>query len=1137
VPGSDAPISDSSRSSGSVFVGRERHLRELVGGLDDAVAGRGRLFLIGGEPGVGKTRLADELAAAAGQRGVRTVWGRAWQDAGAPPYWPWIQTFRAYLRGVDADVARQQLGLGAADLVQVLPEIAAIVPGLTTPSTADPEASRFRLFDSAATFLVNAARENALVVLFDDLQDADTASLLLLRFLAGQLRDSRLLIVATYRSFELTPDHPLTPVLEELNREPATSFVALDGLDERATGQLIEALAGTRPSQAIVSAIWRETTGNPLFLGEAIRLLGPAGRLDPASGVESPKLSVPAAIRRVITRRIELLGDQPARILRIGAAFGPEFSVGLLLEVSDIASAEVDAGIAKANEAGFLLSVGREGDRFRFSHALVRETLHGAMDPDARRQVHMRIGLALEKEYGVTADEHLAELAYHFFEARLDGEDRKAVDYNRRAAAGAFASLAYEEAARFLRMALRALGGDQAPVGSERAELLLLLGDAEARAGDFKAARTTFLRAAAIARETADGVRLARAALGYGGRFIWSRAGGDADLVPLLQDAIAMLADTDEALGVRLRARLACAWRGSPEHFNEGATLTQQALETARRLGDPATLSYALVGRFWATLWPHNPTERLGIAREVLAVAEGAADLERAIDGHQVSFITYVELGMMLEATAQLATVGRVAAELRQPPQLWAMRTYETVLALLEGDFDHASKLVEAEEMSPSINPIGDQISTNRMHRFLLRREQGRLTEEEAIVRSSVREFPWYPYHRPALVCLLLDLDRADEARVVFDDLARDDFRVLYRDCEWLLETCLASESCVRLGDANAAEVLYRQLLPFAGRNAIAHAEGSVGAVDRYLGLLAAAAGRVDDAERHLEDGIRVSQRMGAHPWVAHTQVDLAELLDRRGEPADIDRAAELMHDARKTARRLGMTRLVGRLAPEPAATVAEAPRTAPTAPSSPAASGRAGIFHREGEYWSVGLDGANARVRDSKGMRYLGLLIARPGAEMHVLDLVSAELGSYGATISKVAAAADGLVASKMGDAGEMLDPEARQAYRERLRELDLDISQAEDWNDPERLERLQSEREFLMQELAAAVGLGGRSRVAASAAERARLNVGKAIRSSIQRIDAYSPALGAHLGVAVHTGTFCAYTPDPGLSISWDL
>jgi hypothetical protein len=222
------------------------------------------------------------------------------------------------------------------------------------------------------------------------------------------------------------------------------------------------------------------------------------------------------------------------------------------------------------------------------------------------------------------------------------------------------------------------------------------------------------------------------------------------------------------------------------------------------------------------------------------------------------------------------------------------------------------------------------------------------------------------------------------------------------------------------------------------------------------------------------------------------------------------------------------MTALLGLLGPAPAvAAVSAAP---------PQQTARTGIFRREGEYWTVGLDDSRARVRDAKGMRYLALLLARPDAEMHALDIVGAERGSAGSSTPPRAASSE-LGGSGLGDAGEMLDAEARQAYRERLRELDADIAQAEEWNDPERVNRLQSERQFLVRELAAAVGLGGRSRVAASAAERARLNVGKAIRAAIQRIHANSPALAAHLGVAVHTGTFCSYMPDPGLSISWDL
>ncbi len=196
------------------------------------------------------------------------------------------------------------------------------------------------------------------------------------------------------------------------------------------------------------------------------------------------------------------------------------------------------------------------------------------------------------------------------------------------------------------------------------------------------------------------------------------------------------------------------------------------------------------------------------------------------------------------------------------------------------------------------------------------------------------------------------------------------------------------------------------------------------------------------------------------------------------------------------------------------------------------------GIFRREGEYWTVVFGGSGFRLRDAKGLRYLARLLAEPGREWHVLDLVRLEaVPAAGARPPARGISAGDLQITDLGDAGEILDATARQAYRERLGDLAAEVAEAESWNDPERAVRLRAERSMLVEQLAAAVGLGGRARVAGSASERARLSVAKALRSSLSRIDAQCPPLGHHLAISLHTGTFCSYSPDPGLSLAWEL
>jgi hypothetical protein len=384
-----------------------------------------------------------------------------------------------------------------------------------------------------------------------------------------------------------------------------------------------------------------------------------------------------------------------------------------------------------------------------------------------------------------------------------------------------------------------------------------------------------------------------------------------------------------------------------------------------------------------------------------------------------------------------------------------------------------------------------------------------------------VDEFPWYPCHRAALTLLLVDRERLDEARIVFDGLAHNEFSALYRDNEWLLGMALASEACALLGDADRAAVLYEQLSPFSGSHAIGHAEGSVGATDRYLGLLAVAMGRIDEAIVHLEAGLDLNERMGSPPWAAHTQADLARAMRQRGAPGDTRRAAQLEASALETARGLGMRPLEQSLRP------ADHERAQSQRPAT------GSRFLREGEYWTVAYEGSTVRVRDAKGMRYLARLLADPGREFHALDLVGHSVRQ--ATTVKPTEA--GMSVGEIGDAGVRLDAEAKAAYLARLRELEEEASEAEAWNDGERTARAQQEIAFLTDELKSAVGLGGRDRREASAAERARLSVTRAIRSAIVRIGEQHAALGGHLDATIHTGTYCSYLPDPRVPTAWEL
>jgi tetratricopeptide (TPR) repeat protein len=1113
--------------AGTRFVGRERELDELSALLDRAIGGRGRLVLVGGEPGIGKSRLASELSQHAAERGVSVLWGRGWEDAGAPPYWPWVQAFRAYIRSAPPDEVRRHLGAGAVDIAQMLPELRDLVPDIAAPPDAMSDSARFRLFDSTTTLLRNASQARPILIVLDDLQSADAPSILLLRFLATQLDDMAVMVLGTYRDVELTPVHPLTLTIERIGHEPGTRLMALTGLAANDVAEYIG-----RPDRTVhdpfVTAVWRATNGNPLFIGEAVRLLTSDGELARADDPHAMRVVVPPGVRAVIGRRIGKLDPSTIDALTLAAVIGPEFGIEVLRRVADMDRDTIQTSVEDAAQAGLLLVVPGSSGRYRFSHDLVRETLYDEVAADRRRSIHRRLADVLEERYLGSERGHLAELAFHFVQAVEHPFDespgaeqqeivRKAIDYARRAGDEAARSVAYEEAIRLYAMCLAVMeiSGDADP--RLRADVLLARGDVESHI-DLDAARASLGDAADIAKRIGDGVRLARAAHRFGGRQQWARAGDDTRLIPMLQDALVMLGGADERLRARLLTRLAGAWRMSPERQSDCDSLSRQAVDICRGLGDRAELIDALVGRFWATFWPDNPEERVAIATETRQAAAGLGEGDWLADVHFLAFVTLSERGRIVEARHAIDALGRVINDLRQPAERWIYHHNLVVLDLLAGDFAAAEVILEEDLDSVTmLTPAHDNVSTTRMHRFLLRRDQGRITEEEATIRSSVVEFPWYPVHRAALVCMLADTGRTDEARAEFDDLAREGFGGIYRDNEWLLGISLASDACASLGDTDKAAVLYEQLAPYAGRHAIGHVEGSVGMVDRYLGLLASTTGDLDRAIEHFEAAIDGNDAMGARPWSAYSQHELAIVLRRRNRPGDLERADDLDRSARSIAATLGMA-LADRIVEIVARSQAAVPN-----PS-------AATFRLEGEYWTIEYAGDAFRVRDSRGMRHLSRLLRAPGRELHALELAADSEEGRVHIVSPELELKDGF-----GDAGVMLDAEAKAAYRLRLADIRAELGEAERWNDPGRVALLEKEERALTRELAVAVGLGGRDRVASSAAERARVSVTRAIRSAMGRIGEQSPALADHLEATIRTGTFCSYTPDPRAPIDW--
>jgi tetratricopeptide (TPR) repeat protein len=479
-------------------------------------------------------------------------------------------------------------------------------------------------------------------------------------------------------------------------------------------------------------------------------------------------------------------------------------------------------------------------------------------------------------------------------------------DYAARAARRAARLLAYEEAARLYRLALQVLPLKEPAHEPARCELLLELGDVEFRAGDSSRAKESLLQAAEIARRRHLDSSLARAALGYGGRLPGARAMGDEQLIELLQEALVALHPGDSIARVELMARLAGALRDRPSR-EPAASLSLEAVEMARRIGDSRTLAYALDGRYAAVWWPENPAQRLTIASDLTTLAHEVGDNERAVHGHHYRLVAFTEMGEIPAARTELDTMERLATELRQPAQLWLATADRAAFALLSG------RLVEAEDLIARAHRIGrgahqaEPELTYRTQLFLLRRHQGRTAEVRDVIERSVDEFPTRPLFRALLADVAVQGGDQPRARRTLADAAADNFGAFPPDNEWLVSLSVLGEVAARVAAGEHAEALYGLLEPHAARHALNFAEISTGAVARTLGLLCAAMGYRDNAERHFQQALELNASITALPWLAHTEHDYAVMVLRGGRASDRTLGRELLARAAGTYAQAGM--------------------------------------------------------------------------------------------------------------------------------------------------------------------------------------------------------------------------------------
>ena len=900
--------------AGGVFVGRDPELDEARGLLEDTLAGQGRLLLVSGDPGIGKTRTAEQLATYARVRGAQVFWGRCYETKGQPPYWPWSEAIRSYVLEADPVGLRWQLGARAAEIARIVPELAERLD-IEVAETTETEQSRFRLFDSLAAFLGDASRSRPTVVVLDDLHWADEPSLHLLSFIARRLADTGLLLVGTYRDVELGRHHHLAATLQDLAGVDGVRRVSLRGLAPAAVADYIELTAGVdRPPGDLARAIAEQTGGNPFFIGEVVRLMAAEGRLGESAARQ--EVLIPQGVREVVGRRLDRLSEAANEVLRVAAIYGRDFPAVVIEEVCERPESEIRAGLKEAVESRLVETVSGAAGSYSFSHALVRETLQAEIPAARRVRLHRLIAESLERHGEFEPDRHLSELAHHFIEAAPLGEVDRAIDYATRAAIRAGERFAHEDAANLYERALETL--EMAPPVDplRRLNLLLDLGAAQTRAGRPGEARRTFERAATIARELKRPEELARAGLAI---CLLAVAGVvDEPLIALLEEALDAIGPQDGSLRAQLLSGLAqeLYW---VDPAGRSDRLGIEALEMAGRIGDSDALAQALVRRqFTGGAGPQETHRRLRESDELHDLAKRLGDPELELRAHVYRLATRLALGDVAGADADLAAFERLAELLRRPQYLWHVPLLKATRAIIDGRFDDAERL-SAEAFAAgqrAEEPVSAQFRA--VQEGLLQRLRRRPEDVAAGARfvAEVAElaerYSAIAAWRCSLAVAHAGLGNVAEARAVFESVAADDFASIPPDAQFVVSLALLAETAQFLGDAERAERLYDLLLPYDGLNVIAgRAAATNGPVARELGLLAETAGRIDDAERHYVAALEMTTRMGDRPFGARARFDLARLLLGRDGDGDRDRALDLLREAVETAQEIGMQELV----------------------------------------------------------------------------------------------------------------------------------------------------------------------------------------------------------------------------------
>jgi class 3 adenylate cyclase len=893
------PSQIASRLSDVTMVDRRGEMAACKAALERVNGGEQRTVLITGEPGIGKSRLAAQIAGNAHAGGATVLCGRCDIELGVP-YQPFVEALTHYVRFAPQPLLADHRAKFGHELARLVPELGV---GGQLAAVEDARAeNRYLMFASVAGLLRAASLRQPLVLVLDDLQWADKATLLLVKYLlvTPQLHA---LVVGTYRSTDLSSSPALAELLSELQREPGIDNIELFGLQGSDVLALAEAVTREQlddDGTELMRTLGDQTRGNPFFLGEILRSVKDTGGISSllarAGGPDA--VDLPRSVRDTINQRVARMGPLAEQILRAAAVIGREFDVELLelmvdddTALADVLDAAVDAALL-AEEPGF-------GMRYSFAHPLIQLALYEQLRGGRRRALHALAVEGLEQLLGTEARyQRGGELAHHALTAVPIIAAERAVEYAWRAGQYALEQLAPQDASRWFEQALslhKPAAGDDDPL---LRDLLIGQGIAQQQRGD-PAFRATLLRASRLARAAGDADRLVQAVVANTRGFVSETGRVDSERVEMLDAALDAIGERDQHARAKLLATLASELTFAGD-WERRKALSDESVAIASRLGDPVTLGEVLSARFITTWTPETLEQRVADTTRELALAEEIGDPLARFRALHWRAAAAVEAADMDLAASLVERECEVARRLNQPTASWLAAYDRATQALIHGLLDEAERSAEDAARIAFEGGEPEAAAFYAGQLLNIRFEQGRLGELEPLIAEQVRANPGIPAFRGALALARCEADMLDQAQEVLSVDAATGFAELTYDSNWLAGTVIYAEATAQIGDRDAAAKLHELLAPYRGQIAFNSAT-TWGAVERHLGNLERILGRAADAQRSLQRAAEVHERIGAPIWLARTRVDLARLATG-GEHS----RRTLLEQAIATARDLG---------------------------------------------------------------------------------------------------------------------------------------------------------------------------------------------------------------------------------------